>query len=257
MRLARAGLAPLELEAKEGLALLNGTQVSTALALVESVRGGSQSGSGASSRRHVDRCDQGQRHAIRRAHSCGARSARDRTLRRPCCAKMMRGSEIRRSHPPLRSRAGSVFHPLPAAGAWSLPGHAPYAAGVFEREANAVTDNPLMFEDGAILSGGNFHAEPVAIAADGLAVAISEIGALSERRIALLIDGSLSGLPPFLDSGERRQFRFHDRACHRCGARLGKQVAGPSGMRWIRCPPPQIRRISSRWRLSRRGGWRR
>jgi histidine ammonia-lyase len=73
-----------------------------------------------------------------------------------------------------------------------------YAAGAFEREANAVTDNPLIFEDGAILSGGNFHAEPVAIAADGLAVAIAEIGALSERRIALLIDGSLSGLPPFL-----------------------------------------------------------
>jgi histidine ammonia-lyase len=73
-----------------------------------------------------------------------------------------------------------------------------YAAGIFEREANAVTDNPLIFENGAILSGGNFHAEPVAIAADALAIAISEIGALAERRIALLIDGSLSGLPSFL-----------------------------------------------------------
>jgi histidine ammonia-lyase len=72
-----------------------------------------------------------------------------------------------------------------------------YAAGVFEREAGAVTDNPLIFLD-EILSGGNFHAEPVALAADALAVAIAEIGALSERRIALLIDSSLSGLPPFL-----------------------------------------------------------
>jgi histidine ammonia-lyase len=73
-----------------------------------------------------------------------------------------------------------------------------YAARVFEREANGVTDNPLIFEDGAILSGGNFHAEPVGMAADALAIAIAETGALSERRIALLIDASLSGLPPFL-----------------------------------------------------------
>jgi len=68
-------------------------------------------------------------------------------------------------------------------------------------EANGVTDNPLVFpESDAALSGGNFHAEPVAFAADQLALAIAEIGALSERRIALLIDASLSGLPPFLTS---------------------------------------------------------
>jgi histidine ammonia-lyase len=66
-------------------------------------------------------------------------------------------------------------------------------------EANAVTDNPLVFpEDDEIVSGGNFHAEPIAFAADTLALAIAEIGALSERRIALLIDSTLSGLPPFL-----------------------------------------------------------
>jgi histidine ammonia-lyase len=73
-----------------------------------------------------------------------------------------------------------------------------YAGKVFETDANAATDNPLIFEDGAVLSGGNFHAEPVGMAADALAVAIAEIGALSERRTALLIDASLSGLPPFL-----------------------------------------------------------
>jgi histidine ammonia-lyase len=72
------------------------------------------------------------------------------------------------------------------------------AANTFAIEANAATDNPLVFDGGAILSGGNFHAEPVAIAADLLAIVISEIGALAERRIALLIDSSLSGLPPFL-----------------------------------------------------------
>jgi histidine ammonia-lyase len=74
-----------------------------------------------------------------------------------------------------------------------------HAAAVLLIEANAVSDNPLVFADGdAILSGGNFHAEPVAFAADNLALAIAEIGALSERRVALLMDTNLSGLPPFL-----------------------------------------------------------
>src|SRR5207248_3556264 len=77
-----------------------------------------------------------------------------------------------------------------------------HAASVLLTEANAVSDNPLIFvggdEDVAVLSGGNFHAEPVAFAADNLALAIAEIGALSERRIALLMDTNLSGLPPFL-----------------------------------------------------------
>jgi histidine ammonia-lyase len=74
-----------------------------------------------------------------------------------------------------------------------------HAAAVLETEANAVSDNPLVFaEADEIISGGNFHAEPVAFAADNLALAIAEIGALSERRTALLIDKNLSGLPPFL-----------------------------------------------------------
>src|SRR5262249_11114613 len=73
------------------------------------------------------------------------------------------------------------------------------AARTLLTEANGVTDNPLVFPDsGECLSGGNFHAEPVALAADQLALAIAEVGALSERRIALLIDASISGLPPFL-----------------------------------------------------------
>src|SRR6185436_2789625 len=73
------------------------------------------------------------------------------------------------------------------------------AAATLLTEANAVSDNPLVFpEEHAILSGGNFHAEPVAFAADNLALAIAEIGAMSERRIALMMDANLSGLPPFL-----------------------------------------------------------
>ena len=74
-----------------------------------------------------------------------------------------------------------------------------YAAGVIGREINAVSDNPLVFADtDEIVSGGNFHAEPVALAADAIAVAIAEIGALAERRIALLTDQHMGGLPPFL-----------------------------------------------------------
>ena len=74
-----------------------------------------------------------------------------------------------------------------------------HAARVLLCEANAVTDNPLVFfQDGTMISGGNFHAEPVALVADAMAVAIAEIGAIAERRIAMLIDASVSRLPPFL-----------------------------------------------------------
>jgi histidine ammonia-lyase len=112
--------------------------------------------------------------------------------------ELMRGSEIRASHvacdhvqdpyslrcqPQVMGACLEVMH---------------HVAGVLGTEADAVTDNPLIFDDGDVLSGGNFHAEPVAMAADYLAIAIAEIGALSERRIALLIDSHLSGLPPFL-----------------------------------------------------------
>src|SRR5581483_3171233 len=78
-----------------------------------------------------------------------------------------------------------------------------HVAAVIGREVNAVSDNPLVFADaldgrGEVISGGNFHAEPVAIAADTMAIAIAEIGALSERRIALLVDARMSSLPAFL-----------------------------------------------------------
>ena len=74
-----------------------------------------------------------------------------------------------------------------------------HAARILLIEANAVTDNPLVFADnGAMISGGNFHAEPVALAADGMALAIAEVGAIAERRIAMLVDSGVSRLPPFL-----------------------------------------------------------
>jgi histidine ammonia-lyase len=74
-----------------------------------------------------------------------------------------------------------------------------YAAAILEREADSVTDNPLVFaDDDTALSGGNFHAEPVAFAADAIAIALAEVGSMSERRIAMLTDGTISGLPMFL-----------------------------------------------------------
>ena len=195
--LQRAGLAPLELEAKEGLALLNGTQVSTALALVGLF--GAEANleaafvAGALSTDAVKGSDTPFDARIHDARGQPGQIEAAALLR-----GLMKGSAIRTSH----LECDRVQDPYSIRCQPQVLGPCldmlRYAAGVFAIEANAATDNPLVFDGGAILSGGNFHAEPVAIAADALAIVISEIGALSERRIALLIDSSLSGLPPFL-----------------------------------------------------------
>jgi histidine ammonia-lyase len=114
--------------------------------------------------------------------------------------QLLTGSEIRRSHLENDERVQDPYslrcQPQVMGACVDIIGN---AARTLLIEANAVTDNPLVYaEEGDVISGGNFHAEPVAFAADTLALAIAEIGALSERRIALLIDASLSGLPPFL-----------------------------------------------------------
>ncbi|HWD23273.1 MAG TPA: histidine ammonia-lyase [Burkholderiales bacterium] len=192
-----AGLEPIRLAPKEGLALLNGTQVSTALALqglfaaeevfAAAVVAGSLSVDAAAG---ADTPFDPRLHALR-GQPGGGDVAR-------CYAQLLDGSEIRRSHLENDPRVQDPYslRCQPQVMGACLD-QMRYAAGVFEREAGAVTDNPLVIE-GQILSGGNFHAEPVALAADALALAIAEIGALSERRIALLIDSTLSGLPPFL-----------------------------------------------------------
>ena len=102
------------------------------------------------------------------------------------------------------------------------------------REANAVTDNPLVFDD-CMVSGGNFHAEPVALAADGLALAIAEVGAIAERRIAMLIDPGISRLPPFLtaDAGLHSGFMI----AHVTAAALAsenKSLAHPASVSTMR-----------------------
>ncbi len=196
--LAHLSLEPFELGPKEGLALLNGTQVSTALALshgfdildlleialltgalsVDAIMG---SDAPFDPRLHLVRGQEGQIHVATAL----------RTL--------LQGSEIRSSH----RACDRVQDPYSIRCQPQVMGAAlDFIHFSFQRliiEANAVSDNPIVFaDDGAILSGGNFHAEPVAIAADAIAIAAAEIGALAERRIALLVDPTLSGLPAFL-----------------------------------------------------------
>jgi histidine ammonia-lyase len=202
--LAQANIAPLALGPKEGLALLNGTQVSTSLALaglfaaqdllktalvasalsLDAARG---SDTPFDPRIHALRGQPGQ---IRVAGALRA---------------LIAGSAIRDSHRDGDTRVQDPYslrcQPQVAGACLDL---LDTSAATLLREANAVTDNPLVTEDGEVLSGGNFHAEPVAFAADQIALALAELGAISERRIALLTDPALnSGLPAFLvaDSG--------------------------------------------------------
>ena len=195
--LAAKNLLPLELEAKEGLALLNGTQVSTALALAALFAAEANLEAalvaGALSTDAVKGSDtpfDARIHDVR-GHAGQIEAAR--VLR-----ALMANSEIRASH----RGCARVQDPYSIRCQPQVMGPCleilRETARVLAIEANAATDNPLVFENGDTLSGGNFHAEPVALAADSLALAIAETGALAERRIALLIDPALSGLPPFL-----------------------------------------------------------
>jgi len=188
---------PLKLAPKEGLALLNGTQVSTALALAglfaaEDVFAAAVSAGALS----VDAAAGSDTPFDDRIHELRGHAGQ-RDVAKQYLA-LLDGSEIRRSHLENDPRVQDPYslRCQPQVMGACLE-QIRYAAQVLGVEATAVTDNPLII-DGEILSGGNFHGEPVALAADALAVAIAEIGALSERRTALLIDPSLSGLPPFL-----------------------------------------------------------
>jgi histidine ammonia-lyase len=197
--LHEAGIEPLVLQAKEGLALINGTQTSTALALhallsfepvleaalvigaltVDAARG---SDGPFDPRIHALRGQPGQIDVAQYYRA------------------LLAGSAIRKSHLEGDDRVQDPYslrcQPQVVGACLDSLRH---AALVLVREANAVTDNPLVFaEDGMMISGGNFHAEPVALAADAMALAIAEVGAIAERRIAMLIDAGVSRLPPFL-----------------------------------------------------------
>ncbi len=196
--LAAAGVAAVELQAKEGLALLNGTQVSTALALraligAEDVLAASLAAGALS----IEAALGSVRPFDARIHAVRGHAAQSDVAEAVRC--LIEGSAINESHrdcgrvqDPYSLRCipqvlGAVLRTLRDAGS------------VLIVEANAVSDNPLVFADtGDVISGGNFHAEPVAFAADAMAVAIAEIGNISERRTALLVDPTFSALPAFL-----------------------------------------------------------
>jgi histidine ammonia-lyase len=197
--LSLAGLQPIALSAKEGLALINGTQVSTAMALdalfatervfEAAVIAGALTLDAA---RGSDGPFDARIHAVRGQPGQIDCAAAYRAL--------TQGSAIRKSHLEGDDRVQDPYclRCQPQVMGACLD-QMRYAARVLVIEANAVTDNPLVFEvDNALVSGGNFHAEPVALVCDALAVVIAEIGSIAERRIAMLVDTNVSRLPPFL-----------------------------------------------------------
>jgi histidine ammonia-lyase len=195
---AQAGLALIELQAKEGLALLNGTQVSTSLALrgliaaedllaASLVAGALTIEAALGSVTPFDP----RIHAVR-GHVAQSDVA-------AAILRLVAGTEINESH----RHCGRVQDPYSLRCIPQVLGACLRtvrdSASILIDEANAVSDNPLVFADtGEVISGGNFHAEPVAFVADALAVAIAEIGNISERRTALLVDPTFSQLPSFL-----------------------------------------------------------
>ncbi len=197
--LQKVGLSPITLGAKEGLALLNGTQFSTANALValfqtetlfqSALITGALSTDAA---RGTDAPFDPRIHALRKHRGQIETAAALRAL--------LQGSAIRASHLVNDERVQDPYclrcQPQVMGAILDLLRQ---AATTLITEANGVTDNPLIFsETGEALSGGNFHAEPVAFAADMIAMALCEIGSIAERRIAMLVDPALSGLPAFL-----------------------------------------------------------
>ncbi|UXM96583.1 histidine ammonia-lyase (plasmid) [Bartonella sp. HY329] len=197
--LALAGLRPVILQAKEGLALINGTQTSTALAIAGLLRAyrasctalvtgalSTDAAMGSSAPFHPDI------HTLRGHYG---QIATARTVR-----ELLIGSQIRVSHLENDERVQDPYcircQPQVNGAAVDVLRH---CANTLVIEANAVTDNPLVLSDNSVVSGGNFHAEPVAFAADQIALAVCEIGAIAQRRIALMVDPALSfGLPAFL-----------------------------------------------------------
>jgi len=201
--LAQLGMAPLTLAPKEGLALLNGTQVSTALALkglfaaeqvfAAAIVAGAMS---------VDALKGSDAPFDARIHA--ARGQPGQLQVAALYRELLAGSAIRESHrdcDKVQDPYSLRCQPQVMGACLDSIGH---VSRVLEIEANAATDNPLVFAaDDAVVSGGNFHAEPVGFAADCLAVAVAEIGAMSERRTAVMVDPKMSNLPAFLvpDSG--------------------------------------------------------
>jgi histidine ammonia-lyase len=193
-----AGLSPVTLGPKEGLALINGTQFSTAVALAALFRAqGLARAAVVTSCLTTDAIMGSDAPLAEAIHALRGQPGQIEVAR--LMRGLMTGSEIRESHREGDRRVQDPYcircQPQVTGAALDLLG---FAARTLEIESNAVTDNPLVLEDG-IVSGGNFHAEPVAFAADQIALSLAEIGAIAQRRVALMVDPTLSfDLPPFL-----------------------------------------------------------
>jgi histidine ammonia-lyase len=212
--LRRHGLEPLSLEAKEGLALLNGTQQMTAIGVLALLRAerllATASVTAAMSVEALLGTDV--------AFSADLQAARPHPGQARVAAQLrhlLRDSQLMRSHHGLAHKVQDPYslRCVPQVHG-AIADTLAHARRVLEIEANSATDNPLVFPDGSdvdptaaatgggrVVSGGNFHGQPVALAMDFVAIALAELGSISERRVALLIDGQLSGLPPFLVEG--------------------------------------------------------
>ncbi|HKP33375.1 MAG TPA: histidine ammonia-lyase [Sphingomicrobium sp.] len=201
--LVRLGMAPLQLGPKEGLALINGTQMSTAVALDALFAGervfGAALCAGALS---VDALKGSVKPFDRRISELRGQPGQIRVA--AALRELLDGSEIVANH----ARCGKVQDPYSFRCQPQVMGAAldllQNAARTLTIEAAAVTDNPIVFaDDDTAISGGNFHAQPVAFAADTIAIALCEVGSISERRVSVLVDPKMSGLPAFLteDSG--------------------------------------------------------
>jgi histidine ammonia-lyase len=198
--LRRAGLAPVVLGPKEGLGLINGTQFSTACALAGLFDATRNLESAVAASCLSTDAIMGSTAPLEPAlHALRGHAGQIDVAR--AMRAVMEGSEIRESHREGDARVQDPYcircQPQVTGAALDL---LRFAGRTLEIEANAVSDNPLVLvEDGRVVSGGNFHAEPVAFAADMIALAIAEVGAIAQRRVALMVDPTLSfDLPPFL-----------------------------------------------------------
>jgi histidine ammonia-lyase len=196
--LEKAGLEPITLGPKEGLALLNGTQISTALALaglfrIENIFAAALVAGALS----VDAAKGSDAPFDPRIHEARGQTGQIEVA--GVLRSLLEGSGIRDSHRECDKVQDPYCLRCQPQVMGAILDNLRHAAGILLREARGVSDNPLIFPDSEdVLSGGNFHAEPVAIVADILAIGLAEIGSISERRAALLVDPHMSGLPAFL-----------------------------------------------------------
>lgn len=199
--LNKAGLKPIVLAAKEGLALINGTQFSTANALAGLFMAcGNATNSIVSASLSTDAIMGSTAPLSDEIHTLRGHPGQIQVAR--AMRDLIRGSQIREHHREGDTRVQDPYcircQPQVVGAALDILG---FAGRTLEIEANAVSDNPLVLQQGRIVSGGNFHGEPVAFAADQIALAVAEIGAIAQRRVALMVDPNLShDLPPFLTS---------------------------------------------------------